>query len=120
MSRDSFPSPSDPSELTRAQHALLRKAIEGGRGDGSGLASQREALRELCDDFRDSPEGPEKFLVAFKASLIEAANDARIPHGAERSELLSRIVTVFIDELYGLRARAELPSDAQRRTSQQL
>jgi len=89
-------------------------------GNGSGLSSQREALRELCDNFRDSSRGPEQLLIGFKALLIEAANDARLPYGAKRSELLSRIVTVFIDELYGLRATGGPSSDGQRRTSQQV
>lgn len=88
-------------------------------GDGSGLANQRDALRELCENFRDSPQGPEKLLVAFKASLIEAANDARLPYGAERSELLSRMVSVFIEELYGFRVHGGMSGDVQQRTSQQ-
>jgi len=43
---------------------------------------------------------PEKFLIAFKIALVEAANAQGIPHGAERTAMLSRLVSVFIDELY--------------------
>ena len=60
---------------------------------------QRAAIRDLCAQFK--PDGqPEKFLIAFKSALDEAADEARIPPGSERSLMLSRIISVFIDELY--------------------
>jgi len=60
---------------------------------------QRAAIRELCAGLK--PDGqPEKILIAFKSALEEAADEAHVPLGSERSLMLSRIISVFIDELY--------------------
>jgi hypothetical protein len=43
---------------------------------------------------------PEDFLIAFKLALVDAANELGIKPGPERDELLARLVTVCIEELY--------------------
>jgi hypothetical protein len=78
---------------------------------------QRQAIRELCKSITGSTQRPEQLLIGFKEALSEAANDARIRPGPERTETLSRIVTVFIEELYGLRVgygRSEDRASAQQ------
>ena len=47
----------------------------------------------------------------LKESLIEAANEANIPPGPERSALLGRVVSVFIEELYGFRTGNRVSGD---------
>ena len=118
MSTESLRSASDRTVLTRAQRALLRKALDGGSENGSGSSASRHAIRELCTNFRDSAQGPERLLIAFKASLVDAANEAQVPYGPQRSELLSRLVSVFIEELYGFSLQRGRPAD--RQSQQQL
>jgi hypothetical protein len=38
--------------------------------------------------------------VAFKGSLYEVANDVKLPIGGERSAVIDRFVSAFIEELY--------------------
>jgi hypothetical protein len=103
MSTESFRTAQVRPALTTSQRALLRRALECGLENRPGKRGQRELIRELCDHFRGSPQGPEQLLIAFKGSLVDSANDAQIPHGPERTALLSRLVSVFIEELYGFR-----------------
>ena len=116
MSTESLRSASDRTALTRAQRALLKKALDGGSENRSGTS--RNAIRELCTNFRDSAQGPDRLLIAFKASLVDAANEAQVPYGPQRSELLSRLVSVFIEELYGFSLQRGRP--AGRQNQQQL
>jgi hypothetical protein len=100
MSTESFRAAQARPALSRSQCALLTSALECGLENRPGKPRQRELIRALCDGFRDSPDGPEQLLIAFKGSLVDSANDAQIPYGPERTALLSRLVTVFIEELY--------------------
>ena len=113
MSTESLRSASDRTALTRAQRALLRKALDGGSENGSGTSASREAIRELCNHFRDSARAPEQLLIAFKASLVDAASEAQVPYGPQRNELLSWLVSVFIEELYGFSLQRGRPADRQ-------
>ena len=57
------------------------------------------AIRDLCATARDE-QRREKLLIEFKTALVSAANEEQIPYGPQRSEVISRLVTVFIDEFY--------------------
>lgn len=85
--------------LTFVQHGLIRAALRHGTSFGYVTPEQRRHLRELCAHSGPVHE-PEQFLIAFKVALIEAANDERLPFGPERNEILGRLVSAFIDELY--------------------
>ena len=85
--------------LSFVQHGLVRSAVRGMARFGLVTPEQRRSVRDLCDQ-SGSVREPEQFLIAFKVALIEAANDERIPYGPERNDMLGRLVTVFIDELY--------------------
>jgi hypothetical protein len=61
---------------------------------------QRVVIREICCAPERARYAPEDFLIAFKLALVEAANAARVPPGPERNDLLSDLVTVYIDEFY--------------------
>ena len=90
-----------PSRVTLsfAQHRLIRTTLNGRSNYALVTPEQRRMIRELCAQAGPVHE-PEQFLIAFKVALIEAANDAQIPFGPERNDLLSRLVSVFIDEFY--------------------
>ena len=91
--------------LTKDQQQLVRRALSKTSFTAFVTREQREAISELCASIKSEGE-PEKFLIAFKGALEDAADDARIPLGSERSAMLSRLVTVFIDELYGREGNA--------------
>ena len=63
--------------------------------------AQRSVIRDLCATVRQERER-EKILIEFKIALASAANEEAIPYGSERNEALSRLVSVFIEELYQL------------------
>jgi hypothetical protein len=111
MSTESLRSISDRPTLTRTQRHLLKNALESGSGDGSASRSQREAIRQLCATSRDAAQSPEQLLVTFKGALVDAANEASLPHGPQRNDLMSRLVSLFIEELYGLRIEQRARED---------
>jgi hypothetical protein len=92
--------------LTPEQRRMLRHAFESGaalraQSDRAAAAfGQRQAIRELCLSCGQQGQSPEELLIAFKTALIETANDDGMAYGPERSELLSRLVSLFIEELY--------------------
>ena len=60
---------------------------------------QRSMIRQIALAGM-SGSGPEQFLVAFKAALVDSANAQGLRPSVERNELLARLVSVFIEELY--------------------
>jgi hypothetical protein len=89
---------SSPS-LSDTHRHLLRNALRS--GDGAGLTSaQRQTVKEIRVALGDRAKKPEQLLVAFKGALNDVANEAKVPLGQERSALVDRFVTAFIEELY--------------------
>ncbi|HEU4747399.1 MAG TPA: hypothetical protein VFS56_02785 [Gemmatimonadaceae bacterium] len=84
--------------LSAEQHELLKMAL-GLRIPDDRLPDPRPAIREIVDGcgFADHPE---QILVAFKNSLDEVANAARIPFGPERNDRLRGLVSAFIEEMF--------------------
>ncbi|MGZ3330488.1 MAG: hypothetical protein ACXWMQ_00635 [Gemmatimonadaceae bacterium] len=74
-------------------------------------SSQREAIRKIRVALGNHTTKPEKLLVAFKGSLNEIANDARLPLGGERSAVMDRFVSAFIEELYKPQRTARTSAD---------
>jgi hypothetical protein len=103
-------------KVTVAHRQLIRIVLREKSAAGLEGHEQRAAIRELCAEVK--PErGPEKILIAFKTALDEAADDARIPVGPDRNLMLSRIISVFIDELFkhqGSGVRAGEPGNVMR------
>jgi len=60
---------------------------------------QRSVIRDLCAIVRQERER-EKLLIEFKVPVASAATRERIAYGSERSDLISRLVGAFIEELY--------------------
>jgi hypothetical protein len=85
--------------LTDSQRHLLRNALRS--GESAGLTSaQRQTIREIRIALGHRAKKPEQLLVAFKGALNEVANEAKLPLGQERSALMDRFVSAFIEELY--------------------
>jgi hypothetical protein len=91
--------PAEP-RLTRSQRESLRGALSSARKAIFFTPAQRQVVRDICHAAGDWKEKPEQCLVAFKAGLFEAANDLKMPAGAERTVLLERFVSLFIEEMY--------------------
>lgn len=90
---------------------LLKTAMSDGAGGTTVSAQQRSILRQICSEAERATFEPEDFLIAFKRGLVEAANEAGIPAGPERNDLLSRLVSVGIQEFY---RAPPLPGDGAR------
>jgi len=88
-----------PPSLTDSQRHLLRNALRS--GEGSTLTSaQRQTVREIRIALDHGAKKPEQLLVAFKGALNDVANEAKLALGQERSAVMDRFVTAFIEELY--------------------
>jgi len=79
----------------------LLRAVLGGASNVVVSSQQRAAIRQICSAPERDRFAPDDFLIAFKLAIVDAANDARIPPGPDRNELLARLVTVYIEEFYG-------------------
>ena len=97
--RSSLPSSYGRPLLSPQQHELLKSALGLKTPDDRSTADFRAVVREIVNTCAPA-ERPEQLLVAFKNSLDEVANGARIPLGPERNVQLSSLVSVFIEEMY--------------------
>jgi hypothetical protein len=87
------------SSLTDTQRHLLLNALRS--GESAELTSaQRQTVREIRIALGHRAKKPEQLLVAFKSALNGVANEAKLPLGQERSALMDRFVSAFIEELY--------------------
>ena len=86
--------------MTNVQREALRNALTSTAKGKALNAVQRRAVREICDAARDLNQSPEQSLIAFKAGLRDAADEAKILPGRDRSDLLDRFVSFFIEEMY--------------------
>lgn len=60
----------------------------------------RPAARMVCDDARRSGLAVEQMLVALKSEWAAVVEHHRVPHGAARTELTSRFITLCIHAFY--------------------
>jgi len=86
--------------LTQVQQEVLSSALTSTAKGKALTAVQRRAVREICDTARELNQSPEQSLIAFKATLREAADAAKILPGRDRSDLLERFVSLFIEEMF--------------------
>jgi hypothetical protein len=94
-----YSSPAGPL-LTRIQREDLKGSLRSAHTGIFLTSVERQSVREICHAAGDLKRNPEQSLIAFKAFLKEAADDAHIPLGRERAILLERFVTLFIEEMY--------------------
>lgn len=93
-----YSTPTGP-RLTHPQRESLRNALASSHNGIFLTDLQRQAIREICHADGDL-RTPEQYLIAFKVSLYQAADELKIRHGPERADLLERFVSLFIEEMY--------------------
>jgi len=104
------------SSLTGSQRHMLRNALRC--GESSGLTSaQRQTIRETRVALGHRAKKPEQLLVAFKGALNEVANEAKLPLGQDRTALLDRFVSAFIEELYNPDGKITTRMDGESKES---
>jgi hypothetical protein len=106
-----------PQSLTDSQRELLRDALRSGENSEQLTSSQRQTIREIRIALGKRTTKPEQLLVAFKGSLTEIANDARLPLGGERSAIFDRFVSAFIEELYKPQGRTGTSTEGESNAS---
>ncbi len=112
MATHSNGSNSQPSrwKLPKHHEALLRTALRSS-GDGLPVTSeQRAIIRQICSAPGKLTFAPEDFVIAFKLALTEAADDVGIRPGPERNDLLTRMVSVCIEEFFRLPQPGNAPN----------
>ncbi len=63
-------------------------------------SDQRAIINQICSAPEKLTFAPEDFVIAFKLALTNAANDVGIRPGPDRNDLLSRLVSVCIEEFF--------------------
>jgi hypothetical protein len=94
-----------PQSFTESQRSLLRDALRSGEDSNQLTSWQRQAIREIRVALGNHTTKPEQLLVAFKGSLTEVANDAKVPLGGERSAVFDRFVSALTEEFTSLNGR---------------
>jgi hypothetical protein len=86
--------------LSRVQQERFKAALLLARSGALLASAQRQAVREILQTVGELRRKPEQCVVAFKSFMHEAANEVAIPLGRERSNVIERFVTLFIEEMY--------------------
>jgi hypothetical protein len=85
--------------LTPAQLLLIRSAVATSQIDVFATPKQRAFISDVCAQAPTECDR-EKFLIAFKSAVVEATNELAIPFGSQRDEMIDRLISIFIGELY--------------------
>ena len=85
--------------LPRPFHRTLKGALQSA-GIGSALAPElRRVIRQLLDSPETIGVPRDDVMSSLRLALVEAAMELQLPPGAERNELLARMVAVCQDEM---------------------
>ena len=93
---------SPPAAFSQAAVAALRCGLQAQLGP-SPNGELRRAMRLLCDDARRRGLRAEQVIVLVKEAWASLPEVHALPRGQQRSEALSRIVSLCIDEFYAAR-----------------
>lgn len=87
-------------KIPLTQLPVLKEALQSDVEQAKARRDQRKLVREICSlpEVRALP--PEQFFVAFKQAVSDAANDLGVPDGPERDQLLSRLLSISIEEFF--------------------
>ena len=86
--------------LPRPFHRTLRAALQS-TGIGIALAPElRRAIRQLLDSPEIIGASRDDIMSSLRLALVEAAMELGFPPGAERNELLAKMVAVCQDEVF--------------------
>ena len=101
-----------PSRWRLPQHheELLRAALKLSGTGHTVTSEQRAIIHQICSAPEKLAFAPEDFVIAFKLALTDAANDVGIRPGSERNDLLTRMVSVCIEEFFRLPSTGDAPS----------
>lgn len=82
------------------QRPLLREALESDVDEVTAPYEQRRLIRKICSlpEVRALP--PEQFVVAFKNAVNDTATRLGIAEGPPREQLVSRLVSIAIEEFF--------------------
>src|SRR6478672_5377269 len=86
--------------LSRVQRDRFKAALLSARLGALLPSAQRQAVGDILQSVGELKKQPEQCVVAFKALINDAANEIGIPLGRQRSSLIERFVTLFIEEMY--------------------
>jgi hypothetical protein len=82
------------------QLALLKEALRAERSaDGNGKR-QRGVMRRVCLLPENRGLTPEHFVLSVKRGLNAAASDLGMKLGPEREQLMSRLLSISIEEFF--------------------
>lgn len=85
--------------LPRPFHRTLKAALQSA-GIGIALAPElRRVVRQLLDSPEIMGASRDDIMSSLRLALVEAAMELGFPPGAERNELLARMVAVCQNEL---------------------
>jgi hypothetical protein len=87
---------------------------------GPGLpvtSAQRAIIHQICSAPEKLTFAPEDFVIAFKLALTDAANDVGLRPGPERNDLLTRLVSLCIEEFFRSRSPGDSPNISAARSS---
>jgi len=87
------------------QPDILRDALISAYKAGFVASAQRPLVREHLASKANGNRLPEQRVIAFKSLLHLAATEAGIPLGRDRTILLERFVSLFIEEMYRAESR---------------
>ena len=109
MTRHSNGSNAQPSRwrLPQQHEELLRTALRLSGTARTVTPEQRAIINQICSAPEKLTFAPEDFVIAFKLALTNAANEVGIRPGADRNELLARLVSVCIEEFFRLPSSIE-------------
>jgi len=96
--------------LPQQQEELLRTALKMHGTGGRVTSEQRAIIYQICSAPEKLTFAPEDFVIAFKLALTNAANDVGLRPGPDRNDLLTRMVSVCIEEFFRVPSTGNAPS----------
>ena len=87
-------------KIPLTQLPVLKEALQSDVDQIKARREQRRLVREICSLSEVRTLLPEQFFVAFKQAVNDAAKELGMPDGPERDQLLSRLVTISIEEFF--------------------
>jgi hypothetical protein len=95
--------------LPHHHEELLRRALRLNEAGRAVTSEQRAIIHQICSAPEKLTFAPEDFVIAFKLALTDAANDVGIRPGPDRNDLLTRMVSVCIEEFFRLPSTGDAP-----------
>jgi hypothetical protein len=102
------------------QRPLVREALQSDVDQIEARRAQRRLVREICSLPEVRALSPERFITAFKIAVNDAATELGIAEGRDREQLLSRLVSLSIEEFFQKDAGDAIRSAPTRPWSERL